>query len=63
MDGILTGGTLETIAAAWLAEFDAALADGRSDRIAGLFAAESHWRDILAFGWDLRTISGAEAIA
>ena len=63
MDGILTGGTLETTAAAWLAEFDAALADGRSDRIAGLFAAESHWRDILAFGWDLRTISGAEAIA
>lgn len=63
MDGILTGGTLEAAASAWLADFESALADGRAERIAALFAAECHWRDILAFTWNLRTASGAEAIA
>jgi putative flavoprotein involved in K+ transport len=63
MDGILTGSTLEATATAWLRDFEAALAAGEAGRIAALFAAECHWRDILAFDWDLRTTSGAQAIA
>lgn len=63
MDGILTGTSLETTATAWLRDFEAALAAGDAARIAPLFAAECHWRDLIAFDWDLRTTSGAEAIA
>lgn len=63
MDGILTGASVETAARDWLGAFGAALASGDQARIAGLFAAECHWRDMLAFAWELRTTSGAEAIA
>ena len=62
MDGILTGRSLEAVAAGWLRDFEAALASGQPDAIAALLAAECHWRDILAFTWDLRTASGAAAI-
>ncbi|MDI3306445.1 MAG: NAD(P)/FAD-dependent oxidoreductase [Acetobacteraceae bacterium] len=63
MDGILTGISAEAAAKAWLADFEAALASGEATRIAMLFADECHWRDILAFTWNLRTTSGATAIA
>ncbi|MBR0680729.1 NAD(P)/FAD-dependent oxidoreductase [Roseomonas eburnea] len=63
MDGILTGTSAESATKAWLADFGAVLASGEAARIAALFAGECHWRDILAFTWDLRTTSGAEAIA
>lgn len=63
MDGILTGTNVEATAADWLAAFEAALAAGDAARIAVLFAAECHWRDLLAFTWSLRTCSGAGAIA
>ncbi|MBR0658234.1 flavin-containing monooxygenase [Neoroseomonas oryzicola] len=63
MDGILTGTTVEAAAEAWLGRFQAAM-DARDEAaIAALFATESHWRDILAFTWNLRTASGADAIA
>ncbi|WP_135466435.1 flavin-containing monooxygenase [Crenalkalicoccus roseus] len=63
MDGILTGRPVEAAAREWLDAFGAALASGSAPALAGLFAEECHWRDILAFGWDLRTTSGAAAIA
>jgi putative flavoprotein involved in K+ transport len=63
MDGILTGSTLDASATAWLRDFEAALADGDTAGIAALFATDCHWRDIIAFDWDLRTTSGAQAIA
>ena len=63
MDGILTTSSAIATAEAWLGDFGAALASGEASRIAALFAEECHWRDILAFTWDLRTASGAEAIA
>ncbi|MBP0464818.1 NAD(P)/FAD-dependent oxidoreductase [Roseomonas sp. PWR1] len=63
MDGILTGSSAETAARDWLADFAGALDSGDAGRIAGLFAAECHWRDLLAFEWDLHTLSGAAAIA
>lgn len=50
-------GSNETAAKRWLLDFrDRA-------RLAALFAAACHWRDILAFTRDLRTTSGASAIA
>ena len=63
MDGILTGGTLEATSSSWLRDLDAALASGRAEALEALFASECHWRDVLAFDWDLRTVSGAAAIA
>ena len=63
MDGILTGTSVEATARNWIAEFDAALASGSAARIAALFAADCHWRDILAFSWDFSTCSGAGEIA
>lgn len=63
MDGILTGTTAEAAAEAWLGRFQAALDARDAGTVAGLFASECHWRDILAFTWNLRTASGAEAIA
>ncbi|MBL6455605.1 NAD(P)/FAD-dependent oxidoreductase [Belnapia sp. T6] len=63
MDGILTGTSLDAMAKAWLQEFEAALTARSTARLAALFAGECHWRDILAFDWDLHTTSGAEAIA
>ena len=47
-------------ATAWLGGFEAALAAGD---VSACFQTDGHWRDVLAFGWDLRTISGATDIA
>ena len=63
MDGILTGTSTEATARAWIADFAAAVQAADARRLDALFAAECHWRDILAFTWDLRTVSGAAAIA
>jgi cation diffusion facilitator CzcD-associated flavoprotein CzcO len=46
----------------WLAEFELALAKSDHASFEHLFHPDSHWRDILAFTWDFRTISGRDAI-
>lgn len=48
---------------AWLAEFEAALAAGDAQRAAGLFAATSFWRDLVAFTWNITTVEGREGVA
>lgn len=68
MDGILSDGSAKAAAQRWLGDFASALGAGDEARIseasiAALFAGECFWRDILAFDWDLRTTSGAAAIA
>ena len=63
MDGGLTDTSAKAAAESWLGDFAAALASGDAVRLAALFAHECHWRDILAFTWDLHTTSGASAIA
>jgi cation diffusion facilitator CzcD-associated flavoprotein CzcO len=63
MDGTLTGTSADATANAWLSDFEAALASGEAGQIAGLFAKECHWRDILALTWNLHTTSGAASIA
>jgi putative flavoprotein involved in K+ transport len=50
-------------AARWLRAFEAALASRDAARIGALFHEDSHWRDILAFTWDLTSAAGRDAIA
>ena len=63
MDGILTNASAKATTESWLGDFTTALAAGDATRLAALFAHECHWRDIVAFSWDLHTTSGAAAIA
>jgi cation diffusion facilitator CzcD-associated flavoprotein CzcO len=51
------------VAEGWLAAFEAALSSGDAARIAGLFHQDCHWRDILAFTWDLSSAEGWEDVA
>jgi len=46
----------------WLAGLNAALADPDAHRLAGLFAPDGHWRDILALTWRIATTSGRDTI-
>lgn len=50
------------IASLWLGSFADALAQQEPD-VADLFVAESWWRDLLSFTWDLRSIQGRDAIS
>lgn len=50
-------------ASAWFARFNDGIADRNERAIGELFADDSHWRDILAFTWDLGSYSGAQSIA
>ena len=47
----------------WLATLETALRDGRRTAIAALFAPDSHWRDLLAFTWNLTPHIGVDQIA
>ena len=49
--------------AAWLEDFEAALAKPNASRLAELFNDDCHWRDLVALTWHLRTFSGRDAIA
>jgi cation diffusion facilitator CzcD-associated flavoprotein CzcO len=55
--------TLAAIANHWLARFEHALGAADAAALAALFRADGHWRDLLAFSWQIRTVSGAQAIA
>jgi Pyridine nucleotide-disulphide oxidoreductase len=47
----------------WLGQFEGALAAPDPAGLNVLFHEESYWRDVLALTWEIRTISGADAIA
>ncbi len=53
---------LATVANHWLARFEAALGARDAARLRDLFDADSHWRDVLALTWRIRTWSGWEAL-
>jgi hypothetical protein len=54
--------SLATIANHWLATFEKALA-GRDDvLLEALFHPDSHWRDVLALTWHIRTVNGRDAV-
>jgi putative flavoprotein involved in K+ transport len=48
---------------AWLADFEAALAAKDAQRVAGLFATDSFWRDLIAFTWNIKTVEGRDGVA
>jgi Pyridine nucleotide-disulphide oxidoreductase len=54
--------TVATIAENWLTQFERALAAPSRARHKTLFHADSHWRDVLALTWQIKTVSGADAI-
>ena len=62
MDGIVTDTLARAGAQRWLGAFAAALASQDSTRVASLFADECHWRDILAFTWNLHTTTGRTGV-
>jgi hypothetical protein len=47
----------------WLGQFEGALAAPDPAGLNVLFHEDSYWRDVLALTWEIRTISGADAIA
>jgi len=46
----------------WLAQFEGALARRGDVALQALFVDQSYWRDVLALGWTIRTVNGADAI-
>ena len=46
----------------WLADFEAALQAGDRPDLMSLFAEECHWRDLLAFTWNITPREGGAAI-
>lgn len=50
-------------ATAWFAAFEDALSARDVDRAAGLFAATSFWRDLIAFSWNLTTVENPDGVA
>jgi putative flavoprotein involved in K+ transport len=49
-----------TLAERWLLRFEQALTRGDAGLLEPLFHRDSHWRDVLALGWDIKTLSGRE---
>lgn len=54
--------TLSTLASHWLAKLEAGLAKKDRAALRELFHAQSHWRDVLALTWRIRTISGRDRL-
>jgi putative flavoprotein involved in K+ transport len=52
----------EQVVTDWLDRFNAALADGDPEAAAGLFAADSFWRDLVALTWNIKTVEGPEGV-
>ena len=51
-----------TAARNWLAQFERALVEPNDGLLNTLFHTDSHWRDVLALSWRIKTVDGAEAI-
>ncbi len=63
LDSTSTTTTPKARVDAWLADFEAALAAKDAERVAGLFATTSFWRDLVAFTWNIKTVEGREGVA
>jgi thioredoxin reductase len=62
-DAVDLAKTVETkTVEAWLAQFERALTQADTASLSLLFMRESYWRDVLAFDWRIRTITGADDI-
>jgi putative flavoprotein involved in K+ transport len=47
----------------WLKRFDKALTARDAEAAAKLFGADSYWRDLVSFTWNIKTVEGREQIA
>jgi putative flavoprotein involved in K+ transport len=47
---------------AWLTAFEDALTARDVDRVAGMFAATSFWRDLVSFTWNITTVEGPDGV-
>src|SRR5688500_18320515 len=54
--------TIRTTVENWLEQFERALAEPGDASLKALFHPDSHWRDVLALTWNIRTVNGANAI-
>ncbi|MEI8303169.1 MAG: NAD(P)/FAD-dependent oxidoreductase [Burkholderiales bacterium] len=64
MDRIVPAQTpVATALADWLDACNQALARGDAAAVAALFEPEGHLRDLVALGWQVRTVSGRAAVA
>ncbi|QLL06504.1 flavin-containing monooxygenase [Mycobacterium vicinigordonae] len=52
----------ESTATRWLADLERTLAAGDTAAAAGLFHEESHWRDLVAFTWNIKSLDGRAEI-
>ena len=59
----MTEVSLALAATAWLAGFEQALAARDDAHLAALLRPDAHWRDLVAFTWQVETVSGARKIA
>jgi cation diffusion facilitator CzcD-associated flavoprotein CzcO len=50
----------ENLTKRWLASFESAIASGNTNELAALFLENSHWRDVVALTWHIRTKSGRD---
>lgn len=55
--------TIASRAQAVLDELGAALEAGDIDRAAARFVSDCHWRDLVSFTWNIRTMEGPDAVA
>ena len=46
----------------WLSDFEEVIESSEFERLDALFCEDSHWRDLVAFTWDIRTTSGIKNI-
>jgi cation diffusion facilitator CzcD-associated flavoprotein CzcO len=53
---------IATAADDWLTQFEKALADPGGTLLKSLFHRDSHWRDVLALTWHIRTVNGLDGI-
>jgi len=53
--------SLRSAVESWLSRFEQALRSPDDKALRALFQADSHWRDVLALTWSIRTVSGADA--
>ena len=53
---------IATLVDDWLAQFERGLAERDEVLLKTLFHSDSHWRDVLALTWHIRTVSGLDAI-
>jgi thioredoxin reductase len=53
---------LEQRVGRWLARFEQALREPGAASLRALFREDSHWRDVLALTWTIRTLSGADTL-